>query len=440
MSPKIVLATFGSLGDLHPFISVALALRTRGASPLLAVPHDFVEKCRAAGIEAEGCVPSFADVARTIGLHDKRATRKAIKSTEFMIRKSVLPSLATSTELLDRIASDAHAIVGSTFALAAPIVAEKYGIPFVSGVLQPMGWFSPLDPPLTPDFKLYAKPPLGPFKAEWNQFVARFLGLVTRLQYGRHIDKVRRAQGLPKSGAAPILEPGTKPAVSLGLYSPVLRSLPADTPQSARLTGFPWFDSEDGAAPKLDAELAAFLDSGPAPLVISLGTVVPIAASEFYQRSVAIACELGLRAVLLTAETMPASSPDIIVRSYAPHSLLFPRAAAIVHHGGIGTTGQALRAGVPQLVIPFMADQFDNAARIVRMGVGLLTSQRRYKSEGIKLLRRLLDEQEFALTAAGIGQRVREEDGAGVAADAIMRIVTSALHTRAAVTESPAFG
>jgi len=252
--------------------------------------------------------------------------------------------------------------------------------------------------------------------------------LETRRRYAPLIDEVRLAKGLPKSAMVPIFQPGTRPALSLGLYSPLLGSLPADVLQPAQLTGFPWYDSEDGAAPTLDADLATFLDSGPAPLIVSLGSFLPFVADEFYQRSAAIARELGLRAVLLTSEAISASSPDIMVRSYAPHSLLFPRAAAIVHHGGVGTMGQALRAGIPQLVVPFWADQFDNAARAVRMGVGLSASPGRYNSGGIKLLRRLLEEREFALTASGIGKQVRDEDGAGVAADAIMRIAQPHRH------------
>ena len=76
MPPRIVLATFGTLGDLHPFISIALALKARGASPLLAVPHDYVGKCRAAGVEAEAFVPCFADMVRATGLDDKAVIRK----------------------------------------------------------------------------------------------------------------------------------------------------------------------------------------------------------------------------------------------------------------------------------------------------------------------------------------------------------------------------
>jgi len=116
-------------------------------------------------IEAEAFAPCFADMLRAIVQDDNAVIRK-VMNVDFLMRKIVLPSLADSTDLLERVASDAHAIVGSFLALAAPIVAERHGIPYIFGPLQPMPWFSPLDPPSSPDLKLCAKPPLGPLKSD----------------------------------------------------------------------------------------------------------------------------------------------------------------------------------------------------------------------------------------------------------------------------------
>ncbi|MGH6615482.1 glycosyltransferase [Sphingomonas sp.] len=422
-TPRIVLATIGSLGDLHPFIAIALALKARGASPVLAVPQDHVEKCRAAGVEAEALLPTFEEVGRATGLDEDVVIRKVIDDTHFLVSHVLLPPLADSTGRLLRIAAGADLLVGSAFALAGPIVAERLAIPFVSIILQPMSWFSPSDPPVAPGFAALARPPLGVIRTGWNRFVLGGAKLEMRRRYGRRVNRVRAAHGLARSHAAPILEPGTPPVLSLGTYSSELAALPAEASNPALLTGFPWFDSADGMLSKLDPELAAFLAKGPPPLIVSLGSFLPFAAADFYQRSAAIAAELGMRAVLLTGEAVTAPSRDMMVCGYAPHSLLFPYAAAIIHHGGVGTTGQALRAGKPQLVVPFMGDQFDHADRIARLGVGLSMTPGRFATEGASLIQRLLDHPGFSTTAATIGKRVANEDGAGLAAERILGLL-----------------
>jgi UDP:flavonoid glycosyltransferase YjiC (YdhE family) len=248
------------------------------------------------------------------------------------------------------------------------------------------------------------------------------MGMAMRSRYGARIDAARAGVGLPKTKAAPIIEPGMAAVLSIGLYSPELAPLAADAPDPAMLTGFAWFDSADGRPPVLDEGLAAFLADGPPPLVVSLGSFVPFAADAFYRDAATVARQLGLRAVLLTGEAKGAMGTDIFICPYAPHSLLFPHAAAIVHHGGVGTTGQALRSGRPQLVTPFMSDQFDHAERIARKGNGLWVLPKRFAAEGSMLIQRLVEEPAFAVTACGIAERIGQEDGAGAAADALLAL------------------
>jgi rhamnosyltransferase subunit B len=423
--PRIILATIGSLGDLHPFIAVGLALQARGALPILAVPQDHIDKCRAAGLQAETLSPTFAEMGRWTGLEDEAIVRKIIDDSDFLVRHILLAPLADSVERLVRISAGAQAIVGSLFAFAAPIAAEKNAIPLVSAVLQPMSWFSPLDPPSVPDFRALARPPLGRIETGWNRLAMALARREMRRRYGASIDAVRTANGLATSTRAPLLQPGTAPALSLGLYSSALAALPADAPHPARLTGFPWFDSIDGAPSHLEPAIEAFLAAGPPPLIVSLGSFVPFVAADFYAQAAAIARKLGMRAILLTGEAMETPSPGILVARYAPHSLLFPRAAAIIHHGGVGTTGQALQAGKPQLIVPFMSDQFDHADRIVRLKVGLTTRPAKFAADGPGLLRSLMDGDRFAARAAAIGMTIAAENGAGEAADEILRLANA---------------
>src|SRR5204863_3078483 len=141
--------------------------------------------------------------------------------------------------------------------------------------------------------------------------------------------------------------------------------------------------------------------------------------------SAAAAVRLGRRAVLLTGpfdENIPRRtvSGDVLLVDRAPHQLLFPRAAAIVHQGGVGTTGQALRAGRPTLIVPFSHDQPDNAARCARLGVARVVPRRLARAGRLaRELRALLDDSGLRSRAEQVASRVRAEDGAKIAADAI---------------------
>jgi rhamnosyltransferase subunit B len=420
---KIILATVGSLGDLHPFLAIGQALCARGARPILAVPLDHVPKCRDAGLEAEAILPSFEELGRATGLEDDEIVRKVIEDINFLVNQILLPPLAESTNRLVEIVSDADAVVGSIFALAAPIAAEARSVPFISAVLQPMSWFSLLDPPIAPGFGGLAKPPLGVIGRNWNRLIGAMIAAELKRRYAKQIDVVRLSYGLPKSSVTPVLQPGTRPAHSLGLYSSSLGNIPADAPQPASLTGFPWFDSADGKPAALPTDLCRFLEEGPPPLVVSLGSFVPFAAQEFYRRAAAMALELKMRAVLLTQFDPGIDDPSIKVVDYAPHSLLFPHAAAIIHHGGVGTMGQALRSGKPQLIVPFMGDQFDHARRLENLGAGISASVDTFMRNGTDLLRKLLNDPDCTINADRIAQKVRAESGADVAADKILDII-----------------
>ncbi|CAN5352886.1 hypothetical protein BH10PSE12_BH10PSE12_19280 [soil metagenome] len=151
---KIVLTTIGSLGDLHPFLAIALALRAQGFHPVLAVPEDHVEKAQAAGLDAVSVLPSFEAIRARMGITGDAAARKAMADQNFLLEHVLLPWLSSSAQALDAVMDGAEALVGSLFMFAAPAIAEKRGVPLVSVVLQPMTLFSAYDPPRTPDFRM----------------------------------------------------------------------------------------------------------------------------------------------------------------------------------------------------------------------------------------------------------------------------------------------
>ncbi len=422
---RMILTTVGTLGDLHPFIAIAKALQNRGFYPVLAVAEDQVEKCQRAGLDAVVILPGFERTRQRMGLSHEEAVRRIMGNQRVMLEEVLLRDLSSCTAALDKAAIGAEAIIASIFVIAAPIVAEKRNLPIVSVVLQPMAMLSAFDPPRTPDFWMMIPPPVGALAARWNRGAYAFIrGLLDRL-YGRRIDRVRAEHGLPSTGASNLLDPPDHARLRLGCYSTELGALPLDAAVTTKIAGFPLFDSERGGLEVLDPTLEAFLASGPPPLIFTLGTFAVDGAGSFYDKAGDVARRMGMRAVLLVGGTASMKEDgDILRAGYAPHSLLFPRAAAIIHHGGVGTTGQAMGAGKPQLVVPHMGDQNDHAHRITRMGAGLRVTRRGFTvSRATRLITELLREPSYRTIAERIARAMAQEHGADVAADAIVQVL-----------------
>ena len=422
---KIVLTTVGTLGDLHPFIAIGLALKRRGYHPVLAVAEDHVAKTRAAGLDAVAVLPSFDVIWRTMGLSEDDAVKRVMADQIYLLEQVVLPWLESSTAALDAAVADASALVGSLFVFGAPIIAEKRKVPLVSIILQPMALLSAHAPPQTPDFWMLRRAPGGIIGVRWNRMAYALLRKILRRRYGGKIDAVRATHGLAPARDPSMFDVSKESALTLCCYSPLFGPLQKDAPAGTEVVGFPVFDSQSGDLDTPDPELEAFLAVGPPPLVFTLGSFAVYAPGDFYKEAAAVARKLGLRAVLLTGEkTALRSDGDVLVRAYAPHSTLFPRAAAIIHHGGIGTTGQALRAGKPQLVVPHMGDQADNAHRIKKMGVGRKLVARRFTAgRAAPIIASLLNDDRYRAEAERVGAVITRENGAEAAAIAIEKLI-----------------
>ncbi|MGA8111276.1 MAG: glycosyltransferase [Acidobacteriaceae bacterium] len=416
---RIVFSTYGTFGDVNPLIALSLELKRRGHRPVLAVPEMFREKIEPLGI-------GFARVRPDQDPKDTRliAMIYDIKhGTETGLREFLFPSLRDSyADLKAAVEADGGAdlLVAGELAYAAPLVAEKLGVPWASYVLAPFSYFSAYDPPVLPPYPMLARaqekiPALG-------HVVARFARFVTR-KWPEPVYQLRSDLGLPR-GKDPIFDAKHSQRLALALYSPVMGGPQPDWPSSAKITGFAFHDGA-GDEGSLPPELVSFLENGPAPLVFTLGSAAVMHAGDFYEQSAAAAELLGERAVLLVGaddRNLPRRKlPDsICVARYAPYSQIFPRASVIVHQGGIGTTAQALRAGRPMLVMPYSHDQPDNARRVRRLGVAEVLGRTHYKSsEAAHLIRQLLSNPAYAARAGKVAVTVRVENGAVAACDAL---------------------
>jgi UDP:flavonoid glycosyltransferase YjiC (YdhE family) len=234
----------------------------------------------------------------------------------------------------------------------------------------------------------------------------------------------RRSLGL--SPVSPLGDPFHQgqhaPQGVLALFSPLLGQPQPDWPSGVHVTGFARY-----AQPaELDRSLRAFLDAGSAPLVFTLGSTAVHMGADFLRESLAAAIRLNQRAVLFTGSSemrakLPASLPaSIHAVDYAPHAALFPRASVIIHHGGIGTSSEALYAGKPMLVVPHGFDQPDNAARLQRLGVAEVLPAARYgENRAAPLLKRLLADNTYIQQGGICAASSRAERGASTAADII---------------------
>lgn len=416
---KIVMATHGSWGDLHPFMALGQALVARGCDVVLASHPDYRAKVAAAGLRFTDYGASRETYVEDLRLHPAEIIKGLSTDHGFMIKRLIAPYLESSIRDISPVVADCDLVLGSSFAYGAHIAALLHHKPFTTVALQPTVLMSSYDPP-----KVRKAPfvfdPRTEIGATYNRLVMKtgeHLMAATQAQ----VRRVYKHHGLKADiGLGGIVSDHQ----TLALYSTVLGDYQRDFPPHTEIVGFPFYDSENGDAPRLDSRLTGFLDAGSPPLVFSLGTAVVFGGEDFYRAAIATANALGERAVILAGQESPLLTedfgPDICVVPYAPHSLLFPRARAVIHHGGIGSTAQALRAGRPQLVTPVFGDQFDNARRLKKLGAARVLNYDHWQpGAAVAQLKRLLTDRavtQYALVAA---DRVADEDGAQTAADIV---------------------
>jgi UDP:flavonoid glycosyltransferase YjiC (YdhE family) len=415
---RVLLTSFGSYGDLNPYLGIGLSLQARGHAPVLAVSAAYQPHVETAGLRCHptrpnGDASNRAMVARIMD---------PVRGGEFLIKQLMMPNLRDMYDDLLDATRNADLVVSHPLSFAAPVVCEKRGLPWAASVLAPLSFFSRLDPPL-----LVPSPAIAALHRRWPA-VSRpvnFVGERLAEAWTRPVQALRASIGLPRGGN-PMVAGQFSPHLNLALFSGVMAAPQPDWPTATVVTGRVRHDQVHGG---LSDDIRRFLEEGPAPVVFTLGTsaVGSPRAAHFYDISAAAVAMMGLRAVLLvgrTPENRPAlESRDVLVAEWAPHSELFPRAAAIVHQGGAGTLHSALAAGRPMVVVPFAHDQPDNAARAERLGIARVLYPQQYTAARVRrALESLLSDAEVLQQAADIGAEVGAENGAAVAAEALERV------------------
>lgn len=409
---RITMLTIGSRGDVQPYVALGVGLRAAGHEVRLATHEPFRALVSSHGLEF---VPLPADPKEIIaGRHGQAWLDSGDSIIRFVSRflRLFRPLLKAYLAETSQACVGSDTIIYSPLAFAAYHAAEALGVPAYQASILPV---TPTrEFPVFPmagkrswgatynllSYTLYEQGSWQALRSVVNRWRTETLGLPALPVIGPF--KEFRARGIPH----------------LYAFSAAVIPKPRDWPESDHITGY-WF-LDRPAAWQPPAELVAFLDASPSPVYIGFGSMIAKDPAELFDIAADALRRAGRRGVVSTG-WMGAGhvdpTDDVFGIEDVPHDWLFPRMAAVVHHGGAGTTAAGLRAGVPSILAPFFADQPFWAHRVMQLGVGPPpVPQKRITVERLAhAIRAATNDDGMRQRAAALGERIRAEDGVGTA-------------------------
>jgi rhamnosyltransferase subunit B len=419
---QFLLTTFGSLGDLHPYIAVGIGLKERGHDVTIGSSAVYRPKVEGEGLKFRALRPEFE-------VGDPEVMRKAFHPRtggHYILTKMVLPHLAAGYEDTLAAAREAEVIVSHAVAFATPMAAEVLKRPWIAVALQPSVIFSAYDPPVMPGLAALSRLlTLGP--GFWKPALGTIKAIVG--MWGGPLNNFRGSLGLPPKRNA-VIDDMMSPYGTQAWFSKLLASPQPDWPANLSVKGFAFYDKQTPGS-GLGAEIQRFLANGEPPVIFTMGSAAVYDATGFYKATFEALRATGQRAVVLTgadARNQPQTTlPDsVLVADYAPYSELFPLGWATVHQGGIGTTGQALRAGRPMIIVPESHDQPDNAFRVARIGAGRTIPRGRYSAKRLIGELKELRNERYRERANAAARVISEEDGVRAACEGLEQTLIEA--------------
>ncbi len=383
---KAVIFAAGSDGDIHPHLGVGSALAARGHKVLFLTSFDYLDLARSCGFEALSIIDE-EDKAQFESSEDLNPIPRIRSRCAFFSRK-----VSSICELVASRLDGNSILISPPFASPiAKLLHLRCRVPYVSTILSPASLCSLRNPPAFQSGEWFSRLPWPARKllfrsAEYLVIDMGFRWLLRDLLRRMHVPRPHRV----------LSEWSHSPQKILGLFAEWFCAKAQDWPSQLVLTGFPLFHPRAGET-GLSAGLRHFLDAGPSPLVFTAGTETGTVRS-FFDTALRTSQTLGLRAVFLSrlGSQLPTLPNTIHYEAYVSLPLLLTRTAGIVHHGGIGTTAQALHAGIPQLILPGRLDQFDNAQHVEKLGCGLVAKSFLNPVAVTEKLERLMHSPEIA--------------------------------------------
>ncbi|KPL86043.1 glycosyltransferase [Herpetosiphon geysericola] len=413
----ITIVSYGSRGDVQPYLALGRALQHVGHTVKLIGPANFADLSQAAGVP-------FASVGVDLQAYLRERMASLSKSNNSIrLLKSLHNEL---NELIEQVAhetlqacQDTDCIIGTGPQTAS--FAEKVGVPFIEAVLQPVTPTRSFPSPIAPS---------------WLK-LGGFANYLTHLGFEQMfwqvfrptVNRVRtQVLGLRSYGfGSPFAKIRGQVALRLHGYSNYVVPRPNDWPDQHKVTGF-WFlpPPSDWSPP---AELTDFLAAGSAPIYIGFGSMMggdPQTLTNLVSEALARTGQRGILAGGWGAlgETTDANDQLLFVKD-VPHYWLFPQMAAIVHHGGAGTTGAALRSGKPSIVVPFSFDQPFWGRRVAELGVGSAPIPRKQLTleRLVAAINQVTKQTAIRERAAQLGEQIQAEHGTAQAIDQIHRVL-----------------
>ena len=410
--------TAGSRGDVQPYAALGVGLKQAGHQVTLATHELFREFVSDLGLEFK---PLAGDPQELLSSErGQEWVQSGQNSLAFLANfiKLTRPYFRQQLQDCQRAAEGADLLLFSPFTGGGMDVAEKMGIPVALTAVQPfhatrafpaMGAFGTFGVPFlnygshrTTEYLMWL-----PFRDIYNRWRQEDLGLP------------------PRGLKGPMTRMQQYEIPTLYGYSPSLIPRPEDWAPWIHVTGYWYLDQVDDWQPP--ARLRSFLEAGDPPVYLGFGSMIHHDGDSILKMARHVADALGCRMILqrgwqkLAAEE---ESERILVIDSTPHSWLFPKMAAVVHHGGAGTTAAGLRAGVPSLLVPHFADQFFWADWVARREAGPPAIPRKELSAGrlIRAIERALEDQRLRAHAAALGASIRSEHGVHRAADLVESI------------------
>lgn len=402
---RIHVLTFGSRGDVQPFVALSVALKAAGHEPILVAGAEFAHMAETRGIAFRPLNASAEEMLKSdAGQEWLRSGGNPIKSITGAIKagKNIMEQIDADMMVA---LEDAEAVVATWTTCGSYYYLRPRNIPWIGVYLQPM-------------YPSWQMPAIG-FRVQnlgrpLNYLTHRFLDTLTwQLSRGlsNHLYKARFGKSLPFWGTYPDFRRNRVPMCFA--VSPSVVPQPRDWPEQVQMTGYLYLHDQPAYEPP--PVLKDFLASGPPPVYVGFGSMADREGDKAAHMVIEAVRKARARALLMTGWgglKSADSGDDILQISSVPHEWLFPQMAAVVHHGGAGTTAAGLWSGVPSVVVPFFADQPWWGWRVHTLGAGpkpvprwQLTASR--LAEALEATR----SPQLRAQASALGARIRAENG-----------------------------
>ncbi|MCL7452933.1 MAG: glycosyltransferase [Anaerolineae bacterium] len=416
---KFAILTYGTRGDVQPYIALGLALQRAGHTVRLAAPEVFRDLVTGYGL---GFHPLPGDPGDLMQQAADRAGSSPIRFPLVVLQHA----LPLALEMLDSVreaCQGAEAIVHSLLlTVVGHEMAVEMQVPDFSALI--FLTFAP-----TSAFPAQILPAVrlgGTFNRLTHAGFIQLFWQANRLAYAFLRRKNRQ---LPPLSGWPFGPASTHPTPILYALSPQIISRPADWGPDVHLTGYWTLAPEDGWSPP--RVLLEFLEAGPAPVFVGFGSLITAKASHLTEVALEALARTGKRGLLVRGwggiqdRNLPG---DVLAVDEVPFEWLFPRMAALVHHGGVGTTAAGLRSGVPAVVVSSTADQPYWGYQLQRVGVGPppIPLKRLTADRLVTAIEQLTSDEGMRQQAARLGRLLHDEDGVGRAVEIIERYLSGA--------------